>query len=543
MSDEAERGHRAYRDHQWQEAFSLLTAADAVEPLSGDGLVELSTAAYMLGRAPQWRSGLERAYRAHRGSGEHLAAARDAFWLGFYLASRGETGPSSGWLTRARRLVDAAGSECVEQGYLLLPRALAHRLTGEYDAAQDVAADAAKIGEQFGDPDLLCWARHEEGRSLVSLGRVAEGLTLLDEAMVSVTAGECTPLVTGQVYCSVIEACLEAYEVRRASQWTTALARWCEDQPNEVPYTGQCLVHRAQIMRLHGSWPDAFDEALRASERFALGAEQPAAAAALYEQAEFHRLVGRHADAEAAYLEAYRAGQQPQPGFALLRLAQGHAEEAAATMRRALAERTDRLARARLIGAYVQTMLAVGDQVEARAACAELAGIAETYATDLLAAIAVHCRAQVSLGDGEVGDSLRLARRAAELWQRIGAPYEVARARELIAQACASLGDVDGADLEFEAARSAFADLGARDDEHRVEHLMQRSVPDGTGALTGRELEVLRLLAQGDTNRSIADRLSVSERTIDRHVSNILTKLTVSSRTAAAAYAFEHRLI
>jgi ATP/maltotriose-dependent transcriptional regulator MalT len=414
---------------------------------------------------------------------------------------------------------------------------------GDYEAAAALAADAAEIGGRFRDADLFALAVQSQGILFVKLGRVAEGLGLMDEAMVAVTGGELSPIVSGMVYCGVIVGCQNAYELRRAREWTAALTQWCEKQPDMVSFTGTCMVHRAEIMQLQGSWRDALEEARRAGERCTQAMNQVAAAQARHRQGEVHRLRGEFAAAEQAYRDASHGGWEPQPGLALLRLAQGDTGAAAAAIRRVLGESVDRPKRAGLLPAYVEIMLAVGDLEEARAACHELEAFSKDYESDMLRGIVAYARGAVELAAGEAQASLVALRHAWQVWQELEAPYEAARTRVLVGLACRAVGDDDTASLELEAARGVFADLGASADLARVDLLGRRKGPTDPHGLTPRELQVLRLVAAGETNRAIASELVLSERTIDRHVSNIFAKLRVSSRAAATAYAYEHGLL
>jgi DNA-binding CsgD family transcriptional regulator len=519
-----------------------LSAVDREASLAAGDLELLATAAYMLGRQDEYFDVLGRAHQAHLNAGEALAAARCALWIGVNLAQQGEMGRAGGWLGRARRLVEREGRECVEQGYLLLPLMFEHEARGEPEAAIATAAAAAEIAERFGDADLFAMASHGQGHLLVTHGRVREGLALLDESMLAVTNEELSPIVSGIVYCGVILACRIAYELQRAQEWTAALSAWCREQPDMVAFTGRCLVHRTEILGLRGAWREALEEARRASRRCLEGQNQRAAGEAAYLQGDLHRFRGSFDAAEEAYREAGRRGRDPQPGLALLRAAQGDTGAALAAIRRALGETTDPSGRAGLLPAMVEITLAAGDSESARAACLELEQIAADYESGMLHAAADYARGAVELAEGNCEAALVSLRRGAQAWQELDAPYEVARARALVAEGCLALGDEDAAGRERDAARDAFARLGATPALARLDP----TASAGGGerhTLTGRELEVLRHVAAGLSNKAIAADLVLSERTVERHVSNIFVKLGVSSRAGATAFAYEHRLL
>lgn len=540
--DTLDRARRSYGEGAWADAFRAFSDADRETSLEAQDLEQLAQTAYLVGRDEAYLKTLERAYNAHLDKGGQLRAVRCAFWLCFRLLMRGEMGRASGWLARAQRLLEHDPRQCAERGYLLLPTVGQGPVFSDNEAAYAAAAEAAAIGKRCGDPDLVACARMEQGRIRLQQGQVEAGLAHLDETMVSVVSGELSPIVTGLMYCSVIAACQQVYAFDRTREWTAALTQWCEGQPEMVAFAGACQVHRAEIMQLLGTWPEAIEAARQACVR-AQGIDRRAAAAALYQQAEVHRLRGEFDAAEEAYRGASQLGREPQPGLALLRLAQQRIDAAVTAIRRVAGTATDRLKRLSLLPAYVEIMLAAGDVSDARNACRELEEIARNLDTGVPDAMAAEARGAVDLAEGNAQAALGSLRRAFEVWQRIEAPYAAARVRVLIGLACRALGDEDGAGLELAAAKSAFERLGAAPDLKRIARLTKDASSGDTHRLTPRELQVLRLVANGGTNKAIASRLRLSEKTIDRHLSNIFTKLDVSSRTAATAFAYRHKLL
>jgi DNA-binding CsgD family transcriptional regulator len=535
-----ERGRDAYAARAWADAHALLRGADESAPLAPPDLALLATAAYMLGREDEWVAVHERAHHLHLEAGEAELAARDAFWIGLSFILRGEFGPAEGWFGRAQRLLEEQGAaECVERGFLLIPYGFGLLESGDGAGAGEAARAAGAVGSRFGNRDLCALALLLEGQAAATEARVSDGLALLDEAMVAVTTEDLSPVISGLVYCNLILTCQEVFELRRAREWTAALDRWCREQPDMLAFTGRCRIHRAEILQLGGSWAHALAEAREAGRRFA-ETRNRTAGLALYREAELLRLQGDFDAAEEAYRAASRAGWEPQPGLAQLRLAQGGVDAAVAAIRRAAAESGDPVRRAGLLPAYVEIMLAAGEVEEARTACEELEALSARYSSAMLDAVAAYERGAVELSVGEASRALEHLRRALESWRALEAPYEVARTRMLIGEACRLLADTDACTFELEAARADFAALGAAPDAARVELLLGHDVPEH--GLSARELEVLRLVAAGKSNREIAAALVISEHTVARHVQNIFAKLRISSRTAATAFAFEHGL-
>jgi len=540
MVDALDRGRESFRRQAWADAYAQMSAADRDAPLEVTDLEMLAAAASLAGDDPASADAWIRAHQEYMRAGNPARAVRCAFWLVLGLMLRGELAPAAGWLARGQRLAGEVQGRA-EEACLLLGDAVQLMFAGDAEGANALYSRAAEIGVRFGDPDVTAMARLGEGQTAIMLGRTADGLTLLDEAMVAVTADEASATMTGLVYCAVIETCQEIFDVRRAREWTTALSRWCESQPELVPYRGQCLVHRAEILELQGDWPDAIDEAQRACERLA-EPPHPALGRAFYRRGELQRLRGEYDAADQSYREASRQGQSPHPGLALLRYAQGQIDSAATAIRQALTEAQDRISRSTLLGASVEIALAANNVHAARTAADELARTAAEFGAPLLDALSDHAHGAVLLAEGDAVAALEPLRRACTRLQELDAPYDVARVRVHIGLSYRGLGDIDTGEMELDAARAAFERLGAAPDLVRVEELTGTAAHETAGGLTPREVEVLRLVATGKTNRAIAGELFLSEKTVARHVSNIFTKLGVSSRSAATAYAYQHDL-
>ncbi len=535
--DDLERARAAFERRDWATAYDRLSSSTG---LSAGDLQTLATAAYLVGDDDACIRALQRGYRLQVDDGDTLGAVRFAFWLALVLNTRGEVAIGNGWSARAERLLADQPEDVVERGYLRIHDFFRRLDQGDFPGALRVGEEIVEVARRFGDPDLLAQGLVCKGRLLMYSGRVPEGLALLDEAMVGVAAGELSPIFAGNVYCAMIEGCQEVQDFSRASAWTAALTRWCDSQPDLVPFTGQCAVHRGQILRLHGAYGEALDEFNDACRRYAAAGSQAAAGLALSESGDVLRILGDYLPAEAAYDEAAGFGYEPQPGRALLSVARGRVPGAVAAVRRLLAETGDQVHRSRLLAGSVEVLLAGGYADEAEAAAVELSTIATDFGCAGLRASAAYLLALVALESGDPDRALPQARLATQLWSGLHAPYEVARAKVLVGRSFRLLGDEDSATAELTSAGRTFGELGAVPARQVVEKLLHRP---SAGGLTGRELEVLRLVAAGNSNTEIAGHLVLSDKTVARHLTNIFAKLDVPSRTAAAAYARDHDLL
>jgi DNA-binding NarL/FixJ family response regulator len=536
-----EAGRTAYAERRWRAACERLAEADRAQSLASDDLERLAWSYGLLGRNDLLLATLERLHTIQLDAGDLRGAAHAAFWLGFRLLFIGEVGRASGWIATSQRLLERLGEDCVERGYLLLPQGLSRLSQKDAEGACEVARQAAEVGERFGDPNLTSLSRAIEGQAQIELGHREVGLALLDEAMVPASTGRLGPVPTGIVYCAVIGCCQRIYAIDRAREWSAALAAWCNAQPELVEFNGTCRAHRAEILVVQGAWQNAMEEIRRATRPDTSPRD---AASICYQRGELLRLRGDFEAAEESYREASKHGREPQPGLALLRLAQGKAETAAAAIGHVVSATRDPLSRVRYLPAAVEIRLAAGDLEGAAAAARDLAEIASATRSEIVDAMAAHARGAVDLAAGAAGDALPSLRLAFATWQRVGAPYIAARIRVVIANALQVLGDEEGAELERDAARAVFEELEAVPDLVRLDGAVSgRAAAEPRFGLTPRELEVLRLLASGRTNAAIARELFVSVKTVDRHVSNIFDKLDVPTRAAATAFAYQHKMV
>ncbi len=533
-----EDARAACDSYQWGDAYRLLSDV-ALETLDIDDLDRLATSAYLTGHD---EDGFTYWVRAHQLCIAEGAVHRAAYFGGRVaqgLGFKGDLGRCRGWIDRSARILDDAGIDCVEQGYLEYGLAMMRLFeAGDIAGARAGFVQAGKIGARFVHRELVTLARIGEGRMLIYLGEIAEGMALLDEAMASIEARELSPIATGDAYCTVIDACAELFDLGRCRAWTDSFVRWCDTQQELVLYRGHCFLHRAEMLELQGEWPKALTEARHACDRLAAPVLPAPLGGAYMIEGDLLRLAGDLDGAEAAYRRANEYGRDPQPGLALLRLAQGNVDIADAMVRRVLGETGDPMSRARLLGPSVEIFLAAGDAGAAQASADELRGIAAELRTPLLRAHAAHVIGAVLLADGNCQAALIELRKAFNGYHALGTRYDAARTRLLIADACEALGDHDAAEMELRSAGAALESLGA-----------STSSPTGTETespthgLTEREREVLVLLAKGKTNRTIATELFISEKTVASHVSHIFTKLGVASRSSATAFAYDHDLV
>ena len=568
MADVAIRLSRARELHlqsRWAEACDEFATADQLEPLAADDLEALAEASQVLGRGEEAIATLRRAFQARMEAGEIDRAVTSAFWRWQALIINGEFARANGWLAQVRSLAQKhrtpevpAGEDSGAQpllahpdrslpisdnGWFLVADAYSLIAAADYAAAVQLLQLAAEVGSRLGQIDLVAFATMIRGRALIKSGRLKEGISGLDEAMLLVVDRDTSPRATSMLYCSAIGTCQEAREFARAREWTLALSAWLDSLPQlGGAYFGDCRIYRSSLMRLSGDWREALAEVAMVCDDLTRGFGQRIAGHAFYELGETHRLLGSP-EAEDAYRRAAECGAAIQPGLAMLRLAQDDVDAAVVGIRRALTETQGKLERLGLLSACVTIMLAAGNVDAARAAVDEMELIAEVYDTPAVQVEVDAAKGAVALDEGDVATALPLLRSAARWWREIEAPYAVATLSVLIALACRAMGDDEAAQLELQSARATFSRLGARPDLHRVETLLNPSQPVSSHGLTARETQVLKLIAAGKTNHAIASELFLSERTVHRHVTNIFDKLGVRSRTAAASYGIQHHIV
>lgn len=536
-STQPRRAAEPTTDRAWEEVYRRLSGTDPAR-LSPEELDDLGESAWWLCHTEEALEIKQRAYVGHVERGSDSAAAMTAWWLSYGHLYWGQRSQASGWLRRMRRHVEAKPEEGVEAAYLSFAVADAALQRGDLDEAESEAGRAVGLGQRLDCPDAVAMGLQVQGRTLGKRGRVAEGFDLLDEAMTFVVAEQISDLLVGSVYCSVIHTCRDFADLERAVEWTESMRSWYEALPTTTPYHGLCRVYRGEVLGLRGMWSQAETE-LRDASDVLLRLRPRAAAEALYALGELSVRRGELADAERSFTRSQELGRDPQPGRALLLLAQGRSDEAHDVLQTSLAQPPrDAFLLARLLGVQVEVAISNGEVEAARDAAAGLRVIAGELGGKALDAAASFAGGLVQVASGDLHAGAALLRHSSVVWSELGVPYEEGRARRFLGETLMRVGDDGGGTAELEAARVLFRRVGALRELHQVGKMLGE-FPSG---LTAREVEVLRLVAAGMTNREIGRTLVISEHTVRRHIQNIFSKIGVSSRTAATAYAFQHGL-
>ena len=467
----------SYRKQSWSKVYDTLK--DREKALEPEELYQLGLAAYLTGHDGESIDILTVTHHQFLEDEKIKQAIRCAFWIGLLLMLRGERARGSGWLSRAKRLVEEYTYEGSENGLLLIPSGLGALGSGNAEMAYKNFKAAHEIGKDNNDPDLTTLSLLGQGQAKIQLGDISEGITLLDESMVAVESADISPIVVGIVYCAVIETCQMIFDIQRAQEWTAVLSQWCESQPDMVPFRGQCLVRRSQIRHIHGEWSEALDEMLRACQILSEPPGEPATGEAYYQLAEIFRLRGDFQQAENYYLEANKWTRKPQPGLALLRLAQNERDLAIESIQNALDEAKTPLQRIKILPACTEIMLAHDKIAEARSCVDELGDLAKKYDANFLQAITAYCDGAVLLKEGNPTAAIKVLRKSLNFWNELDAPYETASVRLLLGIAYRNKGDHDSAKMELTAAQWIFKELEATPALKKVEALIdEKKEPD-----------------------------------------------------------------
>lgn len=527
------------RSQNWTETYTRLSKVDRVQSLVPEDLEILATSAYLTGREEECIDAMKRAQAVYLSQNLIHKAVRCIFWLGFIHLNKGDKAHGSGWITKGKRLLDKEDQKSAEYGLLLIPLARGALSGGNVAKAMKLFEQAVSIGEQCNDADLKAIALFGYGLAMVRQGNVNKGISLLDEAMIVVESEEVHHIARGIVYCGALSICRKVWDLQRAKEWTTALSKWCNSQPDLVPFRGQCLVRRAEILQRFGDWTEAMKEAELACIRFRTSLPS-ATGEAYYLQAELHRLFGAFENAESCYKKAAKWGRNPQPGLALLRLVQGRIDVAETSIRNNLRELKDPMVRADLLPGVVRIMIAAGQNREAREATEELNEIAFDFDVPYLYAMSSYALGTVLFAEKDFTQALEHLEKALKIWISMDLPYETARTREVKGLIYRKMGDKESSDMEFVGTKWTYEQLMAKPDLQRIERLENKRKNRDVYGLTLRELQILRHVTYGRTNKSVASELFISERTVDRHMSNIFNKLKVNSRVKATAFAIKH---
>ena len=514
------------------------------EGLEAGDLEHYALAAYLTGKDKESFRELEHAHQSYLDQGETRKAVRCAFWLGMMFMNAGERARSGGWLAKGERLLNEKRVlGCPEEGLFLVPKGLAALSSGNGTQALKFFSMAEKAGGQFGDADLTVLGRLGHGQALVQQGEIPQGLKLLDETLVILETDKVFPIAIGIVYCAVIETFRKAWDLHRAQEWTLALSRWCQAQAGIVPFRGQCLVRQAEVLRFRGDWKNALEECENACQLLTRPPGEPAAGEAFYLKADLYRLLGNYGASEGCYLEASKWGRPPQPGLALLRLALGNGQAAATSIQNVLTEAKDIKKRAALLPAAVWIFLSIKGLDKAGEFARELSTLSGKFNSPYLHAASRFASGALAFAMEDNHKALDQLQEALKFWKKGPLPYETAQARELKGLVYQKLKDHDNAETELGAAQWIYGQLGAKPDVKRIQKTLKRRNYQNDYGLTLRELQVLQLVTTGKTNKSIGEELFISQRTVDRHVSNIFDKLSVSSRAEATTCAIRNKII
>ncbi len=542
--DELVRARAEFERGEWTTALERWTGLDPAS-LTGDDLTSAAGAAHLLGRITDSVELYRRAHEQRLAAGDVAGAVRCTFHLSMIAGTSGDPSASAGWAARGERLLEELPEGSLEAGLVAFARMFGHLRAGRFEEAHGCALAAADAGRRHRDTGLVALGLCAQGRLAIYAGRVPAGLSLLDESMVEATTGALEPVTIGHVYCTAIEGCQEVADIGRVAEWTELLQGWCASHPQLVVFTGQCSLHRGQVLRARGAWSEALDELDAAIERYRRAGAVDAVGQAAYERGEVLRLRGDLEAAERSFQLSAERGVDPQPGLAELWVARGASTAAAGAVHRVLAETTGPVARSRVLPGVVRVLLATGEVEEARSAARELEDLAAAFGSQALQVEAALAAGATLRAGGDAVGALPYLRKARQLATQLDLPHAAALARAGAGLAMRAAGDEESARPELAAGREALVALGARSDVAALDLALGAGHDPGgrPRGLSEREVQVLRLVASGRSNAQIAAELVLSERTVARHLSNIFTKLDVGSRTAAAAFAFEHDLV
>lgn len=531
MADSAsvlERARTAYRSGDWVTARDGFATARDGEAATGRDLRALASCEWWLGRQESCLEILESAFRLLDSGGDEAAAAEAALVVALVRLTRGELTVGTAWARRAHRTLAELPDSAAHAYDVYLTASMDLDGTGTLWPAESVSR-MQELAAALRAPAVSALCAVVSGMHAIRAGRPAEGFAQLDEAMLCVVSDELDAEWAGDILCTTIHVCHELADFRRMADWTRAAEAWCASRGTDVVYAGVCRVHRLELQSASGEW-DAAEAALqRACDD--LASDHPwVAGDGWYQLGEIRRLRGDAAGAHDAYARARACGVDPVPGEALLALEAGDAQLAAAMITTSL-ERRDRMGRVRLLRPGIQIALAGGHAPRAEQLLDELETDAGDFGSDGFRAWAAHARGMVMVAAGDADGAISRLHAALDLFRRLRQPWEQANVLSWLASAHELRDDDTLAAQLREQAAAIFERLGA------PPVVVRAAVPSASdGPLTAREREIVELVAQGKSNRRIAEELFISEKTVSRHLANVYVKLDVGSRTAAAAW-------